>query len=311
VLDLICLSISFVTIVKVFNLANRSWWLGNPIELFIATLISFFTLRGVRFRNVTAICRAEIFGLCFFSLLHSFAKKPLQDSGILVLIWFGIVFGPLAYLAARSGHFTQRRWWIVLPFWPLIYALAHPRIILSRIVLSFILIVVAILILSLMVSTITIIWIWKGSHLEPIYSVVNIVLVSSIAIYSLLSLGRWFYYQVHDRYLWYKWSRNYDREMYDGIALCKAVGKYRNWRLAARFLQSVRTRNVMLATRENQIFLGQLSMTLTNKRLKREVRFDASPEVEGCAKLITTGNQPEIADEIAMLLEQVHLEQSG
>lgn len=248
------------------------------------------------------------------------------------LFYFGFLIAPFSILAAKSGLFAHRRWWIFLPLWPILYLFTHPYSIVifiskkllgikrSSVWLPILTFVVGGGILSITLS-------WWIIYLEKYpsiwgdivtYIVFGIMFLAMIYVFSAI-----IYLIVQDQSRWHKWFHRHK-----GLITCQEFGEATSYRSPAyvrRALKEIRIQQKLAATIESELFIRGIAFRIENRQRKVKAKIGASislkeakknvfislPEstkvenIASCRKLMLS-DDAEVLDEIYMLLEDIH-----
>lgn len=296
---------------------------------------------GLIFRFLL-ICFASLLWITFIPDLQS-ALRHYADV-VLVIILYGFLFTPCAILAAKTGKFTQYRWWILLPLWPLLFLIAYPSAIIKFFLqlkrLSFTIflfvktfpskavgIIVGIVIGCSIFFSFIIGFNWLMDNAKKPSLIANIILIIiDIAIYGTIIIltSKVVKIKLQDNLRWRKWFKMKKepityQEFFEATSFHSPIK-----RLLA--IRKIRTQHLLKVTAETEIFLRTLEfeMELEQRRRTIEQHLNASSiiaissleqleikDIDGYNQffgydLYSKPVGSEVLDEIHRLLEDIH-----
>lgn len=136
-----------------------------------------------------------IYVLIIMLILLTFSGPSFNSiSGLLIFLLIAgayvALFGPLAFRAAQTGNFVKPGWWILLPIWPLLYPIIHPRFLFERI-LRGLLTILFLLLGGIILGVIITIFSILGEMPNPIGNAVHVVVINFIPLVLQWALGIW------------------------------------------------------------------------------------------------------------------------
>ena len=278
-----------------------------------------------------------VFFLLWLIPSHIFYDISKLYTGLVLAIgYYAFLFAPCSILAAKTGKFVRYRWWLLLPFWPLLFLIAYPstiihffhqiKLLFAKIFLFLkrfpLVILGALTAIALVIALFTGLisgFNWLADFLRhPTLAVDVILTILSVAMcYPMIRMfSMVIQLQMQDNFRWRKWFK-----------MKKEPITYQEFFEATSFHTSIKTlsairklriQQLLEATAETELFLRNLEFEI-ELRQRRRIREKHPKSVIAISSLeeleikdIKDCNHffrnigPEVLDEIHKLLEDIH-----
>ncbi len=324
---------------------------NSPLTFFYRTQSYFknFSFRKVNNRNTKSKRNRRAFGKYFYHLLmpsifwsiflltkfglllipiyvlSRIHSKVLVGASLIFVVSYLLLFTPLALFAAVFGQFSRRRWWLLLPLWPLLYLLKNFK---SIIKVSLKLIrecYFSVILLALFFSIYAILLIFIGNLLSDFtksherfmeyLGIISLCLFSLVfSIWIVREINKW----IPDLFKWYRWTKMQKKPM-TWQELVSNLCLYHTDLYRTRLLKFVCEKRLLIATEETETILKSLALETELKQKNNQVvekdkilpiqviSPDSEKNITTKYSAIINNASSDFLDALYILIEDLHL----
>lgn len=233
---------------------RRRLWLRdrhNSFETFIAAEMRFAILPMMFFFPFLALISSELKWILFLAV---------------IMFW-----APFSLLAALTGKFVHPLWWLLIPFWPILYLIRNMQKLLTALWKSFaknIFYLILIIISSVFLLSLIGLTVYLAIENIPVRIIVLLFLLRPI-FSTVKNLILW----VIDWMRWYRWDKKIKSPLTIQEFLQTLV-EYNYAEFRNRFIKTVREQGLLIAGNDTEILINRLALSLEHARLIRNKEIE-------------------------------------